>query len=61
MDRAGFQEIEETVRKLLGKAEDAFINPLFSCDYGTHFEEDENFFANRNCTVREKNSRRPAL
>lgn len=51
MDRSDFEGIAEVVRDLLGKSEDAFINPPFYCDYGTHIEVGKNFFANYNCTI----------
>lgn len=50
-DRADFAGIAETVKALLGKSENAFINPPFYCDYGTHIEVGKNFFANYNCTI----------
>lgn len=51
MDRSDFEGIAEAVKNLLGKSEDAFINPPFYCDYGTHIEVGKNFFANYNCTI----------
>ena len=51
MDRSDFEEIRAVVKQLLGKSEDAFINPPFYCDYGTHIEVGKNFFANYNCTI----------
>ncbi len=51
MDRSDFEGIASTVKELLGKSEDAFINPPFYCDYGTHIEVGKNFFANYNCTI----------
>lgn len=33
MDRSDFLGIELTVKELLGKSEDAFINPPFYCSY----------------------------
>lgn len=51
MDRSDFEGIKETVKELLGKSEEAFINPPFYCDYGTHIEVGKNFFANYNCTI----------
>ena len=33
MDRSDFDGISATVKELLGKSEDAFINPPFYCDY----------------------------
>lgn len=51
VDRSGFDEIGKIVKELLGKSEDAFINPPFYCDYGSHIEVGKNFFANYNCTI----------
>lgn len=51
MDRADIAGISETVKELLGKSENAFINPPFYCDYGKHIEVGKNFFANYNCTL----------
>ena len=51
MDRSDFEGIASAVKELLGKSEDAFINPPFYCDYGTHIEVGKNFFANYNCTI----------
>ena len=51
MDRSDFNEIEKVVKDLLGKSENAFINPPFYCDYGTHIEVGKNFYANYNCTI----------
>lgn len=51
VDRSDFDEIERIVKELLGKSENAFINPPFYCDYGSHIEVGKNFFANYNCTV----------
>lgn len=50
-DRSDFDKIGEIVKELLGKSEDAFINPPFYCDYGSHIEVGKNFFANYNCTI----------
>lgn len=50
-DRSDFSEIASIVKELLGKSEDAFINPPFYCDYGSHIEVGKNFFANYNCTI----------
>lgn len=50
-DRSDFDEISRIVKKLLGKSENAFINPPFYCDYGSHIEVGKNFFANYNCTI----------
>lgn len=51
VDRSDFEEITKIVKELLGKSEDAFINPPFYCDYGTKIEVGKNFFANYNCTI----------
>lgn len=51
MDRSDFDGISRIVKELLGKSEDAFINPPFYCDYGSHIEVGKNFFANYNCTI----------
>lgn len=51
VDRADFETIRRIVKELLGKSEEAFINPPFYCDYGTHIEVGKNFFANYNCTI----------
>ena len=52
VDRADFDAIKGIVKELLGKTDgDAFINPPFYCDYGSHIEVGKNFFANYNCTM----------
>ena len=51
VDRADFEKIEGIVKELLGKSEEAMINPPFYCDYGNHIEVGKNFFANYNCTI----------
>lgn len=50
-DRSDFEKIGEVVKKLFGKSENAFLNPPFYCDYGSHIEVGKNFFANYNCTI----------
>lgn len=50
-DRSDFEEIGKIVEELLGKSEQACINPPFYCDYGKHIEVGKNFFANYNCTI----------
>lgn len=50
-DRSDFDKISKIVKDLLGKSENAFINPPFYCDYGDHIEVGKNFFANYNCTI----------
>ena len=51
VDRSDFDSIGKIVEELLGKSENAFINPPFYCDYGTHIEIGKNFLANYNCTI----------
>ena len=51
MDRSDFDGIAEAVRDLLGKSQDAFINPPFYCDYGSNIEAGKNLFINYNCTI----------
>ena len=50
-DRSDFDTLAEIVKELLGKSENAFINPPFYCDYGKNIEVGKNFFANYNCTI----------
>ena len=50
-DRSDFAKISSLVKELLGKSENAMINPPFYCDYGSHIEVGKNFFANYNCTI----------
>ena len=45
-DRSDFDKLAEIVKELLGKSDDACINPPFYCDYGSHIEVGKNFFAN---------------
>ena len=51
MDRADTEGISQVVKELFGKSENAFINPPFYCDYGSHIEVGKNFFANYNCCI----------
>lgn len=51
MDRTDFEGLKAVVKELLGRSEDAMINPPFYCDYGTHIEVGKNFFANYNCLI----------
>ena len=51
MDRSDFEGIAEVVKELLGKSDNAFINPPFYCDYGSHIKVGKYFFANYNCTI----------
>ncbi|MBQ8772766.1 MAG: sugar O-acetyltransferase [Clostridia bacterium] len=50
MDRSDFAGIAKVVKELLG-VDDAFINPPFYCDYGSHIKVGKNFIANYNCTI----------
>lgn len=50
-DRSDFQTLKEIVKELLGKSDNAHINPPFYCDYGFNIEVGKNFFANYNCTI----------
>ena len=49
-DRGDFEAIGQIIQELFGKSENAFVNPPFYCDYGSHIEVGKNFFANYNCT-----------
>lgn len=51
VDRSDFSAIAEIVKELFDKSENAFVNPPFYCDYGSHIEVGKNFFANYNCTI----------
>ena len=51
MDRSDYAGLQQTVQELLGRSEEAWINPPFYCDYGSHIEVGKNFFANYNCTI----------
>ena len=51
MDRADFDGIAEVVKELLGKSDNAFINPAVLLRYGKNIETGKNFFANYNCTI----------
>ena len=51
MDRSDFAGIAEVVKELVGKSDNAFINPPFYCDYGSHIKVGKYFFANYNCTI----------
>ena len=50
-DRSDFEELKRIAKELLGKSDNAFINPPFYCDYGSHIEVGKDFFANYNCTI----------
>lgn len=51
MDRSDFEGLQKVVKELLGKSENAWINPPFYCDYGFNIEIGKDFFANYNCTI----------
>ena len=51
MDRSDFKGLQAVVKELLGKSDNAWINPPFYCDYGRNIEVGRNFFANYNCTI----------
>lgn len=51
MDRSDFEGIKAVIKDILGKSDNAFINPPFYCDYGSRIEVGKNFFANYNCTI----------
>lgn len=38
VDRSDYEEIKKIIKEMLGKSEDAFINPPFYCDYGFNIE-----------------------
>lgn len=51
-DYSDFDTLKALAGKILGKAgKEPFINPPFFCDYGSHIEVGDNFFANYNCTI----------
>lgn len=51
-DRSDFDKLTSIIYKLFGKCgKNTFVNPPFYCDYGTHIEVGDNFFANYNCTI----------
>lgn len=50
-DWSNFELIKDIVKGILGKSENAFIQPPFYCDYGFHIEVGKNFYANYNCTI----------
>ena len=51
MDRSDFEGVARGVKELLGESENAWINPPFYCDYGSHIKVGKNLFANYNCTI----------
>ena len=50
-DRSDGELIKKIVKELLGKSENAVINPPFYSYYGFNIEVGKNFFANYNCTI----------
>mgnify|MGYP000488757280 CR=1 FL=1 len=50
-DRSDFAGIAEIVKELLGKSDDAWINPPFYCDYGFNISIGKNFYTNHNVTI----------
>ena len=44
MDRSDFAGIAQVVKELFGKSENAWVNPPFYCDYGTHIEAGKNLY-----------------
>lgn len=51
-DYSDFDTLKALAAKILGKSgKEPFINPPFFCDYGSHIEVGDNFFANYNCTI----------
>ena len=46
VDRSDFDELGRIIKELFGKSENAFVNPPFYCDYGSHIRVGKNFFAN---------------
>ena len=51
MDRSDYEGIKAVVKRLLGKADDIWINPPFYCDDGHNIEVGRNTFINYNCTI----------
>ena len=51
MDRSDFEGLKKVVKELLGKSDNAWINPPFYCDYGKNIEVGKNLFINYNCTI----------
>lgn len=51
-DPSDFDALSEIVKQILrGSQKNVMIVPPFYCDYGSHIEVGENFFANYNCTI----------
>ena len=51
MDRSDFKGLQAVVKELLGKSDNAWINPPFYCDYGKNIEVGKNFFGNYNLMI----------
>lgn len=51
MDRADLEGLKAAAAQLLGRSENAVINPPFYCDYGFHIEAGKNLYINYNCTI----------
>ena len=52
MDRSDFEGLQAVVKELLGKCENAWINPPFYCDYGFNIEVGRNLFINYNIIIK---------
>jgi acetyltransferase-like isoleucine patch superfamily enzyme len=51
MDRSDFEGLQALAAELVGEANGVFINPPFTCDYGSHIFFGKNCFVNYNCTI----------
>ena len=54
LNRAPFDDLElhkALAAELLGKSENATINPPFYCDYGFNIHAGKNLYINYNCTI----------
>jgi len=51
VDRSDFDAIKGIVKELIPDSDEAFINPPFYCDYGTHIKIGKGTFINYNCTI----------
>ena len=51
IDRSDFDGIAALLKELLGKCDEAFINPPFYCDYGSHIELGKGTWINYNCCI----------
>ena len=51
-DPSDFQTLSQLLGKIIGGShKNIMVMPPFYCDYGSHIEVGENFFANYNCTI----------